>query len=393
MIDSLDYSPSTCSSDNGSVSGEKFTRCRFPAGPPTQCPICNDTAFHHHFGGVVSCNGCAAFFRRTIVEQKSYKCRRQNSCSLSKIKGKTICKYCRFKKCLDVGMVMRAVESKRSRTIEEKTDASPLQALVRCLHSNFTIRHKATIDIYGGQKNFKNMSNTVKSADSMLKANNAEIAVLQSFLHNSGLITPEDRKSGFANRFLQSTLMTWITCESLYANIKQLSFRTNRCYFLDDSYITLNEDQVLSYYRGYRLLWPEEVTRNSMCFYKLIRDLAEKMHNSRIDDYELAVFTLILLLKHGISMSTAPKSLFYQEKLNELFKDLKKHYEQNYECTATRLGNLILFMECVLGDITKIRDEMIILMRLNDQAHLQYQGTHNFLYSNSIQPPDEIVTQ
>jgi hypothetical protein len=167
-------------------------------------------------------------------------------------------------------MVMRAVESKRSRTVEEKADASPLQALVRCLHSNFTSRHKATIDIYGGQKHFKNMANVVKSADSMLKANNAEVTVLQNFLYNSGLITPEDRRTGFAARFLQSSLMTWITCESLYTNIKQLSFRTNRCYFLDDSYITLNEDQVLNYYRGYKLLWPEEVTRNSMLFYKMV---------------------------------------------------------------------------------------------------------------------------
>jgi hypothetical protein len=59
IVDPLDYSPSTCSSDNGSCSGDKFTRCRFPAGPPTCCPVCGDTAFHHHFGGVVSCNGCA----------------------------------------------------------------------------------------------------------------------------------------------------------------------------------------------------------------------------------------------------------------------------------------------------------------------------------------------
>lgn len=94
------------------------------------------------------------------------------------------------------------------------------------------------------------MANVVKTADSMLKANNAETYVLQAFLYNSGLITDEDRKSGFSSRMIQVSLMTWITCESLYTNIKQLSFRSNRCYFLDDSYINLNEDQVLSYYQG-----------------------------------------------------------------------------------------------------------------------------------------------
>jgi hypothetical protein len=88
------------------------------------------------------------------------------------------------------------------------------------------------------------------------------------------------------------------------------------------------------------------------------------MHTNRIDDYELAVFTLILLLKHGISLS-APNSNFYQQKLNDLFKDLKKHYEQNYDCVALRMGNLILFTEIIMGDISKIRDEMVILMRLS----------------------------
>lgn len=121
------------------------------------------------------------------------------------------------------------------------------------------------------------MSNTVKTADSMLKANNAETYVLQAFLYNSGLITIEDKKNGFASKMLQTSLMTWITCESLYSNIKQLSFRSNRCYFLDDSYINLNEDQVLNYYCGYHLLYPTEVTKNSLKFYTMIRDLAEKV--------------------------------------------------------------------------------------------------------------------
>jgi hypothetical protein len=87
--------------------------------------------------------------------------------------------------------------------------------------------------------------------------------------------------------------------ESLFTNIKQLSFRTNRCYFLDDSFITLNEDTVLDYYRGYRMIFPEEVTRHGMTFYKKVRDLAEKMYNGRVDEVEMAVFALILILKQG----------------------------------------------------------------------------------------------
>ncbi|KAI6243373.1 hypothetical protein M3Y99_00131800 [Aphelenchoides fujianensis] len=389
----------TCSSSDGDSVGaggaggrqaEKFTRCRFPAGPPVDCPICGDIAYHHHFGGTVACNGCAAFFRRTIVEQKSYKCRKQNSCVLKKMRGRTICKDCRFRACLEVGMTMKAVEPKRpqSAALRPLDSSNSLQSLLKCLRSNFVTRYKATIFVYGDQQHFKNVANTIKTADSMLKANNAEIHVLQSFLFNSGLITNDDKRTGFANQMLQATLLTWITCESLFANIKQLSFRTNRCYFLDDSYIPLDWETVLDYYRGYHMLFPEEVARHAMVFYEKVRDLAEKMHSQRVDEVEMAVFTLILVLKHAISLNGRNVDT-YRDRLNDLFKHLQRHYAENYDDMAIRFGNLILFLEELMGDISKTRDEMLVMMRLSDQAHLKDAGTHNYLWQNANCRPIE----
>ncbi|KAI6212301.1 hypothetical protein M3Y94_00004700 [Aphelenchoides besseyi] len=275
-------------------------------------------------------------------------------------------------------MVMKAVEPKRP-----QNSYQPLTSLFK---SNFITRYKATIDVYGGQQNFKNMSNTIKTADSMLKANSAEIHVLSDFLFNSELITNDDKQSGFASQMIQSSLLTWITVESLYTNIKHLSFRSNRCYFLDDSFIPVNEDQILSYYRGYSLLFPEEVTRHAIVFYKQVRDLAAKMYAHKVDEMEMAVFSLILILKHAISLNNNNVEK-YQRKLNELFKQLQHHYKHNYDDLPIRLGNLILFLD-ELRDVSKTRDEMIILMRLHD---LQDLGTHNLLWENSKPPTQQFI--
>ncbi|CAI5452677.1 unnamed protein product [Caenorhabditis angaria] len=60
------------------------------------CSICDDSAHGTHFG-VLSCRACAAFFRRTIVMKKKYICKKNHSL-------KQQCKFCRFQKCLKLGM-------------------------------------------------------------------------------------------------------------------------------------------------------------------------------------------------------------------------------------------------------------------------------------------------
>ena len=66
------------------------------------CMVCSDIANGIHFG-VVSCEGCKKFFRRSIGEQDKYKCRGQKQCSINP-RSRNTCRYCRYQKCLKVGM-------------------------------------------------------------------------------------------------------------------------------------------------------------------------------------------------------------------------------------------------------------------------------------------------
>merc|ERR1719284_2129815 len=74
-----------------------------------KCRICNDKASGIHYG-VESCEGCKGFFRRTISNHLGYRqCPKNGSCKILRM-NRNRCQYCRFKKCLDVGMSRDAVK-------------------------------------------------------------------------------------------------------------------------------------------------------------------------------------------------------------------------------------------------------------------------------------------
>ncbi|CAP37686.2 Protein CBG20727 [Caenorhabditis briggsae] len=79
-----------------------------------KCKICSKTGHGLHFG-LETCRACAAFFRRTVVLNRKYKCRKRvGHCEIlleDDQNSKSPCKFCRFKKCLDMGMTSEKVDS------------------------------------------------------------------------------------------------------------------------------------------------------------------------------------------------------------------------------------------------------------------------------------------
>ncbi|CEF69626.1 Nuclear hormone receptor, ligand-binding, core domain and Zinc finger, nuclear hormone receptor-type domain and Nuclear hormone receptor, ligand-binding domain and Zinc finger, NHR/GATA-type domain-containing protein [Strongyloides ratti] len=70
------------------------------------CLVCNIETNSIH-NSVNSCRACSAFFRRSIINNKTFRCRRGTNNCVMKPGDKFFCKYCRFKKCKAVGMVLR----------------------------------------------------------------------------------------------------------------------------------------------------------------------------------------------------------------------------------------------------------------------------------------------
>uniref|UniRef100_A0A183JFT4 Nuclear receptor domain-containing protein n=1 Tax=Schistosoma curassoni TaxID=6186 RepID=A0A183JFT4_9TREM len=65
--------------------------------------------------GVVSCEGCKGFFKRSIRGHVSYVCRSEQNCLVNKA-YRNRCQYCRLQKCLAVGMRSEAVQNERRPT-------------------------------------------------------------------------------------------------------------------------------------------------------------------------------------------------------------------------------------------------------------------------------------
>ncbi|TNN51652.1 Nuclear receptor ROR-alpha [Liparis tanakae] len=66
------------------------------------CKICGDKSSGIHYG-VITCEGCKGFFRRSQQSNAAYSCPRQKNCLIDRT-SRNRCQHCRLQKCLAVGM-------------------------------------------------------------------------------------------------------------------------------------------------------------------------------------------------------------------------------------------------------------------------------------------------
>ncbi|XP_032819689.2 uncharacterized protein LOC116947742 isoform X2 [Petromyzon marinus] len=95
---------STCSSPTAAVSPRSLRETHY-------CAVCSDLASGYHYG-VWSCEGCKAFFKRSIQGKTNYICPATNQCTIDKNRRKS-CQACRLRKCHEVGMVRDACRRDR----------------------------------------------------------------------------------------------------------------------------------------------------------------------------------------------------------------------------------------------------------------------------------------
>ncbi|XP_012935301.1 ecdysone-induced protein 78C [Aplysia californica] len=117
------------SKDNNNLDDEKIQQAADSNSPKqtfVPCKVCGDRASGYHYG-VTSCEGCKGFFRRSIQKQIEYRCLRDGKCMVIRL-NRNRCQYCRFKKCLAVGMSRDSVRygrvPKRSKSQEDQSVTS-----------------------------------------------------------------------------------------------------------------------------------------------------------------------------------------------------------------------------------------------------------------------------
>lgn len=103
IMQGLDYSPGS----NGEMDIKGFavppsTLANSPLQQQSLCKVCGDVASGNHFG-VLSCEACKSFFRRSVRAGARYACRGSRSCTIEK-HTRNRCQYCRLQKCMQTGM-------------------------------------------------------------------------------------------------------------------------------------------------------------------------------------------------------------------------------------------------------------------------------------------------
>uniref|UniRef100_A0A914XGN5 Nuclear receptor domain-containing protein n=1 Tax=Plectus sambesii TaxID=2011161 RepID=A0A914XGN5_9BILA len=97
------------------------------------CTVCSDIATGQHYG-TYTCNGCDAFFRRTVKMNLQYHCSRGGACIVSH-HGRCACRACRYKKCLMKGMDRKSVHRNKDQTAYSSSASSERGSMSKMLSS------------------------------------------------------------------------------------------------------------------------------------------------------------------------------------------------------------------------------------------------------------------
>ncbi|CDQ69191.1 unnamed protein product [Oncorhynchus mykiss] len=81
--------------------------CVFPSPLSVHSPNRNKSSGIHY--GVITCEGCKGFFRRSQQNNAAYSCPRQRNCLIDRT-NRNRCQHCRLQKCLALGMSRDAVK-------------------------------------------------------------------------------------------------------------------------------------------------------------------------------------------------------------------------------------------------------------------------------------------
>ncbi|KAI2651445.1 Retinoic acid receptor RXR-alpha-A [Labeo rohita] len=146
-----------------------------PSGTPLSltkhiCAICGDRSSGKHYG-VYSCEGCKGFFKRTVRKDLTYTCRDNKDCIIDK-RQRNRCQYCRYQKCLAMGMKREAVQEERQRAkdrneneVESTSSANEDMPVEKILEAELAVEPKTETYI---ETNVPMPSNSVSDISSSL---------------------------------------------------------------------------------------------------------------------------------------------------------------------------------------------------------------------------------
>ncbi|XP_059060612.1 probable nuclear hormone receptor HR38 [Achroia grisella] len=210
--------PSSASSSPGGAPPEGIGQRAAPSSPSQLCAVCGDTAACQHYG-VRTCEGCKGFFKRTVQKGSKYVCLAEKSCPVDK-RRRNRCQFCRFQKCLAVGMVKEVVRTdslkgrrgrlpSKPKCPQESPPSPPISLITALVRAHVdTSPDFANLD-YSQYKEPNPMEPPMSDLDviqqfySLLTTSIDMIKVFAEKVPGYGDLCPEDREQLFASARLE----------------------------------------------------------------------------------------------------------------------------------------------------------------------------------------------
>ncbi|KAI6221461.1 Nuclear receptor domain-containing protein [Aphelenchoides fujianensis] len=212
--ESVQAIPSPMSSCSGSMCAEK-----------PRCPICGDVSHNKHFG-IWSCNACSAFFRRTISKSRRYTCVKGKACSISYADARHICRYCRFERCIKLGMNIQSVFVRSTDEYRHFDADSPLRQILLAQRATFVNRYASLLKHYGNDPSRVKMGAECPSLSRTVVIVASEFSVLTEYLLTSGF-----KELGLTDLELQALakclFYPWMAFHSIMGVLRNAGHKTN----------------------------------------------------------------------------------------------------------------------------------------------------------------------
>ncbi|KAI6184698.1 hypothetical protein M3Y97_00624100 [Aphelenchoides bicaudatus] len=221
---------------------------------------------------------------------------------------------------------------------------SPLRTILLSQRATFVNRYTSQLKAYNNDHAAVKLGQSNPTFNSTIITVSSEFHVLKEYLNAVGFremgLTTSNYKELAAHLFY-----SWICYHSIMGILRNAGQKTGVCYFIDESHIRLNDDDIMNYIKTLDLLDHDCAAKATKRFFQHSLEVASQIHVARLDECEHTVMYQIFALK--VAAKLFPDNKLFSEAINDLFTHLQKHYEKSFDDPALKLGNMILMLSAL----------------------------------------------
>lgn len=307
------------------------------------CKVCGDRASGKHYG-LYSCEGCKGFFKRTVRKELSYSCRDNKQCIIDK-RQRNRCQYCRYQKCLQMGMKREAVQGENDRktvmTIED-LPGSPIQS-----HNPY---EEMPIE-------------QIREAE-------IEIDRLRDQNFNSGTYVMDYLASLISWTKMIPQFDTLKTDDRVYL----VQSAWNEITIADIAHRSLEYEDMLLITKNERLTRSQALSTNvEIIFERVVTELVQKMKEMKLDRTELGCLKAIVLYNPDVKQLQEPAVV--EELREKVYATLEAYAKQKYPEQPGRFAKLLLRLPALRSIGLKCLESMFLFKTVGDAPQVNQVRT------------------